>query len=182
MSLLLLLALICAPVLAAAQDFGALRQPGAIAVMRHALAPGTGDPADFDVTDCATQRNLDARGRAQARRIGAALRDAGIAFTHVWSSQWCRCVETAELLSLGPVTEQPAFNSFFRNRARAEGQTRATLEALRALPEGARPMLVTHQVNITALTGVFPASGEIVVIRLDETGGVAVLDRIEIAP
>lgn len=182
MRLVFVLALICAPVFAMAQGFDALQQPGAIAVMRHALAPGTGDPAGFDVTDCATQRNLDARGRAQAERIGAALRAEGIAFTHVWTSRWCRCRETAELLALGPVTEQPPLNSFFQDRARAEPQTRATLAALRDLPEGARPMLVTHQVNITALTGVFPASGEIVVIRLDPAGAVTVLDRIEIAP
>lgn len=54
-----------------------LLQPGVVALMRHALAPGTGDPAGFDPDDCTTQRNLDARGRDQARRIGAALRAAG---------------------------------------------------------------------------------------------------------
>lgn len=165
-----------------AQDFAALDTPGAIAIMRHALAPGTGDPAEFDVEDCKTQRNLDARGQDQARRIGLALGEAGISFDHVWSSQWCRCLETAELMKVGPITAQPALNSFFRQRERAGRQIAELLDQLEALPDTERAMLVTHQVNITALTGVFPASGEIVIIRLTDAGEVEVLDQIAIAP
>ena len=167
------------PSLGLANDWDALRQPGAIAIMRHALAPGGGDPAGFDVTDCATQRNLDDRGRAQARRIGAALRDRGFAFDAVLTSQWCRCRDTAELLAVGPVTEAPPLNSFFQNRAAGPAQTQATRDLI-AQTEGTL-MMVTHQVNITALTGVFPASGEVVVFRL--TGdGVEVLGSILIDP
>ena len=177
----LLLTLIT-PAWAQAQDFSALREPGAMALMRHALAPGTGDPGNFRLGDCSTQRNLDARGRDQARRIGAALRAAGIPFDQVWTSQWCRCVDTATLLGLGPVTETPPLNSFFRNRDRADQQTQDVRAALRAVPDTQRVMLVTHQVNITALTGVFPSSGEIIVIRLNDENGIDVLDRIEIAP
>ena len=167
------------PGLALADDWEALDQPGAIAIMRHALAPGGGDPAGFDVTDCATQRNLDDRGRAQARAIGAALRDRGIRFDRVLTSQWCRCRETAELLNLGPVTEEPALNSFFGNRSRGPAQTEATRALL--AEGGDRLMLVTHQVNITALTGVFPASGEVVIFR-DTDAGIEVLGRIRIDP
>lgn len=171
---LALLALLAMPVLAA----GAARASGeaeawaalssnrsAIAVMRHALAPGTGDPAGFKLDDCSTQRNLDDRGRAQARAIGAAFRKRGIAVDQVLTSQWCRARETAALLGLGEPQELPDLNSFFADRREAESQTQRLAAAIRALPQGTVAVLVTHQVNITALTGVYPASGEIIVGR-----------------
>lgn len=161
--------------------WAALDEPGTVAIMRHALAPGTGDPADFALDDCTTQRNLDERGRAQARAIGAAFRARGIAVDRVLTSQWCRCRETAELLDLGPVEDLPALNSFFGNRAAGPEQTRATRAFLRDTAGTARLMLVTHQVNITALTGVFPASGEVIVGRMGGNG-FEVLGTIEIAP
>ncbi|SIO38010.1 Histidine phosphatase superfamily (branch 1) [Rhodovulum sp. ES.010] len=175
----LALLLFLLPSLAAANDWAALDRPGAIAIMRHALAPGTGDPAGFQLDDCATQRNLDARGRAQARAIGAAFRERGIAFDRVLTSQWCRCRETAELLGLGPVVETPALNSFFGDFPRREAQTRAARDLL-AAAEG-RPMLVSHQVNISALTGRGTRSGEVLVIRLDGEA-VEVLGSILIDP
>jgi phosphohistidine phosphatase SixA len=178
--LFLILFCLLVPGMAAANDWSALERPGAIALMRHALAPGTGDPARFDVTECSTQRNLDDRGRAQARRIGAALRDRGVAFDGVWTSQWCRCRDTADLLDLGDVTEAPALNSFFQARQREAAQTRETLRLI-AEAGGRRLMLVTHQVNITALTGVFPRSGEIVVAELRD-GALQVTGRILIDP
>lgn len=158
-----------------------LAEPGTHAILRHALAPGTGDPANFALGDCTTQRNLDAVGRAQARAIGAAVRDAGIAVDHVLTSQWCRTAETARLLDLGPVTEAPMLNSFFRDRSTADAQTAATAAALAALPPGETAMLITHQVNITALTGVFPRSGEMVLLSVAEDGGVTVLERVLLA-
>jgi phosphohistidine phosphatase SixA len=176
-ALALLLALL--PAAATANDWAALDTPGAVAIMRHALAPGTGDPAGFRLGDCATQRNLDARGRAQALRIGDALRARGIGFDRILSSQWCRARETAELLGLGPVTAAPSLNSFFDDFSRRKPQTDET----RALLEGldGRAMLVTHQVNISALTGSTTRSGEVLVIRLRE-GAVEVLGRILIDP
>lgn len=134
--------------------------------MRHALAPGTGDPPGFRLDDPATQRNLSDTGRAQATAAGDRLRATGARFDLVLSSQWRRCVETAELLALGPVREETALNSFFESRRDGPARTAATMALLRGLPEGVRAMLVTHQVNITALTGVYPSSGEIVVLRL----------------
>ena len=119
-----------------ADDWDALKQPGAIALMRHALAPGGGDPEGFTLGDCATQRNLDARGPDQARRIGGD-----------------RLTQTAE-----------------------------TLNALSALPDDSRALLVTHQVNITALTGVMPQSGEIIVARMLNDGTLEVSGRVNIAP
>ncbi|MEW9921302.1 histidine phosphatase family protein [Marimonas sp. MJW-29] len=173
------LILLLLPGLAQANDWDALRLPGAIAIMRHALAPGTGDPAQFALRDCSTQRNLDARGRAQAAAIGEALRKRGIAFDKVLSSQWCRTLETAELLDLGPVIEAPSLNSFFGDYSTRDRQTAETLELLRET-EG-RLMLVTHQVNISAIAGRSTRSGEVLVIRL--TGrGAEVLGSILIDP
>ncbi|MEM6374962.1 MAG: histidine phosphatase family protein [Pseudomonadota bacterium] len=168
------------PGLARAQDWAALDSPTAIILMRHALAPGTGDPANFALGDCATQRNLDARGRVQATRIGEDLRARGIDVAEIWTSQWCRCRETADLLALAPIRDMPPLNSFFRNRSQGPAQSAALLQDL-ARWQGGRLILVTHQVNITALTDIFPASGEMIVTeyrdgRLDVTG------RVEIAP
>ncbi|MCM2562444.1 histidine phosphatase family protein [Lutimaribacter sp. EGI FJ00015] len=177
---LTLLVLLLLPGLAAANDWAALERPGAIALMRHALAPGTGDPDRFELEDCSTQRNLDARGRDQARRVGAALRDRSIVFDSVWTSQWCRSRDTAELLGLGDVTEVPSLNSFFAGRGERATQTAATLERLRAA-RGDRLMLVSHQVNISALTGSFARSGEIVVVEWRDDG-LAVTGRILIDP
>ena len=109
-----------------ANDWDVLNKDGAIAIMRHALAPGTGDPSNFSLNECQTQRNLDQRGRAQARAIGRAFQERGVSFETILSSQWCRTLETAELLNLGPVTEAPALNSFFQDFSTRDAQTRAT--------------------------------------------------------
>ncbi len=162
--------------------FARLAEPGAIAIMRHADAPGGGDPGAFRLDDCATQRNLGARGRAQARAIGAAMRAAGARFDRVLSSQWCRCRETARLLGLGLVEDLPALNSFFREPSRAGRQTDALREFLRDLPPDDSVMLVTHFVNIRALTGRSVASGEVLSIEPDDDGRVAVIDTILIGP
>ena len=164
---------------ASANDWDALDQTGAVAIMRHALAPGTGDPADFELDDCSTQRILSDAGRDQARRIGAAFRERGITFDRVLTSQWCRATETAELLDLGPVEGTPELNSFFRNQSVKDAQTRDLTKLIK--DTDARLMMVTHQVNISALTGRFTQSGEVLVIRPTETG-VEILGSILIAP
>ncbi len=167
---------------ASPEGWAALREPGAIAIMRHALAPGTGDPAAFRLDDCSTQRNLDERGRDQARSIGAAFRANGIGVDRVMSSQWCRCLETAELLGFGAVEPLPSLNSFFRDYSRRDAQTAETKAFLGMLPAKQRVVLVTHQVNITALTGAYPASGEVFVLQVNKAGDVEVTGRILIAP
>jgi phosphohistidine phosphatase SixA len=139
---------------------------GAVILFRHAIAPGGGDPAGFRLGDCATQRNLDTQGREQARRIGEQLYLKGVPVTAVWASQWCRTKETAALaFPRLKVVEQPAFNSFFGDRSKADGQTAQA----RALLQGWRGTgvlaVITHQVNIAALTGVSPSSGEGIVVR-----------------
>ncbi len=177
---LISLCLILMATAVSANDWDAFDQPGAVAIMRHALAPGTGDPARFRLNDCTTQRNLDARGRAQARAIGAAFADRGISFDAVFSSQWCRTRETAELLDMGPVSDWPSLNSFFADFSTRDEQTRQTRELLQQ-NAGQRLMLVSHQVNISALTGRGTRSGEVLVIRLDGDA-VQVLGSILIAP
>ena len=163
-----------------ANDWQALRAPGAVVLMRHALAPGTGDPAHFDVARCETQRNLDARGRAQAQAIGQMLAARSIQFDQVFSSQWCRCRDTAQLLALGQVQEHPALNSFFQNYGAEAAQTQATMRLVQE-NAGKRLLLVTHQVNIRALTGVGARSGEMIVAQLRE-GRLQVTGRVMIAP
>ena len=167
------------PGLVHANDWDAFAQPGAVAIMRHALAPGTGDPPNLTIGDCATQRNLDDRGRAQAEAIGAALRERGITFDTVLSRQWCRTLETAELLDVGPVVEDPALNSFCRDRSTREQQTAQTRELI-AKTEG-RLMLVTHQVNISALTRQGTRCGEVLIVRLADEGA-EVLGSVLIDP
>ncbi len=179
MRLLILVLGLLWPGILMANDWEALEQPGAFVIMRHALAPGTGDPAEFDVNDCGTQRNLDDRGRAQARAIGQAFRDRGLRFDAVLSSQWCRCRDTADLLGLGAVETNPAFNSFFREFPARDPRTRAALAVLEA--QGGRPFVITHQVNISALTGRGTRSGEALVVRL-AGDRLDVLGSILIAP
>lgn len=136
---------------------------GRVLLLRHALAPGFGDPSNFQLRDCQTQRNLDEVGREQARRIGRTFREAGVQFAGVYSSQWCRCLETARLLDVGEVQELPALNSFFQGLVPRE-KTLAELRAfLQQLPETGLPiLLVTHQVTISAITGYGVGSGSVV--------------------
>jgi phosphohistidine phosphatase SixA len=177
----LAMAAACRPA-AAAEPFPIERldDGGYVVMLRHARAPGTGDPEHFRLGDCATQRNLDDAGRMQARRLGARLRAAGIASAEVYSSQWCRCLETAALLDLGPVEELPALNSFHQRPADRQPRLEALREFLARLPaDGPLVILVTHQVTIAAITGRGAMSGEAVVLEADGTGEPEVLGRIE---
>ncbi len=155
-----------------------LKFPDHFAIMRHALAPGMGDPPDFRLNDCGTQRNLSNAGREQAIKIGKELRSNGIIHARVLSSKWCRCLETADLLGFGKVEELAVLNSFFQEYEKADAQTQALRNWLgRQDLEGA-VILVTHQVNITALTNIFPASGEIIVVKREMAGVFTVAGRI----
>ncbi|MDX6748747.1 histidine phosphatase family protein [Geminicoccaceae bacterium 1502E] len=176
---LCLAALAAAPAARAQEDalWQALEQGGLVVLLRHATAPGTGDPAGFRLDDCRTQRILSEAGREEARRLGAEFRARGVAVGRVLSSRWCRCLETARLLDLAPVEPFEPLDSFFTERSRREIRT----EALRRFVAGWRgpgnALLVTHQVNITALTGIFPGSGEAVLLR-PWRGGFQILGRL----
>ncbi|WP_319589142.1 histidine phosphatase family protein [uncultured Desulfobulbus sp.] len=148
----------------------ALKRGEALALIRHSYAPGTSDPPGFLLRDCSTQRNLSEDGRIQSRKLGAFFRAQGINDALVYSSQWCRCLETANLLGLGPVEELPALNSFFEEPDRGPEQTAKIRTFLSTLIQQAPVILVTHQVNITALTGVVPSSGEIIIFQKEKNG------------
>jgi broad specificity phosphatase PhoE len=158
-----------APALVQAQetnpDFWALlRQGGNVLLMRHAqTVPGIGDPPNFKLGDCSTQRNLNEVGREQSRRVAAAFQRENIAPDDVRSSAWCRCVDTADL-AFGRHTVWSPINSFFQRSGR-EPQTLEVLQALKTFKAPRNLVLVTHQVSISALTGSFVAMGEILLTR-----------------
>ena len=114
---------------------------------------------------------MNEEGRQLARAIGHWLRAHGVASARVYSSQWCRCLETAALLDLGPVRELPALNSFFERPGEREGRVAALQEFLFAQPrDGNLLVLVTHQVTISALSDTFADSGTGVLMALGESG------------
>jgi phosphohistidine phosphatase SixA len=159
--------------------WNALKSGNHFALLRHAIAPGMGDPPHFEIGKCSTQRNLSNEGRNQAVEIGERFRANGIDKARVFSSQWCRCLETAKLLALGPVHELPALNSFFQRYERRESQTQMVKEWL-AKQDLTEPLvLVTHQVNITALIKVYPASGELVIVGQSKPGEFIVVGRFQ---
>jgi broad specificity phosphatase PhoE len=155
-----------------------LRQGGLVVLMRHAVAPGFGDPPHFRLDDCSTQRNLSEAGRRQARLLGESFRRQKIPIEKVYASQWCRCKETAQI-AFGAFQEHPALNSFFEQPGLRAAQTEAlTGLILKDRPSSGNLVLVTHQVNITALTSIVPAEGDLVVVRLEDDGRISVLGRI----
>ena len=129
-----------------------------ILFLRHALAPGFGDPDNFDLKNCDTQRNLDKKGRSQASKIGEELRLRNIKFTEILSSQWCRCKETANLLDLGKWKEFAGLNSFFQNYANKE-ETMALLNHKFKFLNKGLTLMITHQVVIREVTGKVVSSG-----------------------
>lgn len=146
--------------------WAALREGRAALLMRHATAPGIGDPPGFELEDCSTQRNLSEAGRQQARRWGELLRQNGIAEPRLFSSRWCRALQTGEQIGIAPVEPLPVLDSFFAESDKKGQQTQALRNFLDALTGASPVVLVSHQVNITALTGVFPRSGEALILAL----------------
>jgi len=150
----------------AANAWKALRAGGHVALMRHADAPGgVGDPPGFRVDDCATQRNLSEKGRADATTIGVRLQSDGIAFEKILSSPWCRCIDTAELLNLGKVETEPTFGNVVVLRDQRETLTASARALIAKWTARGNLLVVTHGANIQALAGVWLASGEIVVVK-----------------
>lgn len=161
----------------AADLWAALRSPGHVALIRHAVAPGTLDPPGWRLGDCATQRNLSAEGRAQATRMGDLFRRNGISSARIHSSRWCRCLDTATLLKLGDVTPQPLLNSFAEDRSRSAQQTQALRAWIGQQALAGPTLLVTHQVVILALAEVPAGNGEIVVMRREADGRLTLQGR-----
>jgi phosphohistidine phosphatase SixA len=161
----------CCPMEAAGADdaadaWKALRAGGHVALMRHADAPGgVGDPPDFRVEDCATQRNLSAKGRADAEKIGLRLKGEGIAFEKILSSPWCRCIDTARLMDLGTVETEATFGNVVVLKDQRQALTTGARALITQWTAGGNLLVVTHGANIHALAGVWLASGEIVVVK-----------------
>ena len=162
-----------------AEAWSALRAGGHVVLMRHADAPGGfGDPAGFKVEDCATQRNLSARGREDARKIGARLRSEAIAFERILASPWCRCIDTATLLAMGPVKTEATFGNVVVLRDQRDSLTSGARAVIDQWTGSGNLLVVTHGANIQALTGIQPASGEIVVVRGGSGGGSVPVGRL----
>ncbi|HTN26369.1 MAG TPA: creatininase family protein [Burkholderiales bacterium] len=152
---------------AVAQDSGtawaALAKGGHVALIRHANAPGTGDPQGFSIEDCKTQRNLDDLGRAQAKALGDAFRNRKINVSRVVSSPWCRCVDTARLMAVGNVETSM---SLLPDRDPANPVRRAELKEMISVWRGPGTLvLLTHGFTIRALFGFIPASAETIVVK-----------------
>lgn len=159
-----------------------LRQGGHVALMRHAEAPGgPGDPPGFRLDDCSTQRNLSAKGRADAQAVGQKFRAESVAVAKLLSSPWCRCIDTARLLDLGTVGIESAFANAFVLAEQRIALT-AGAKAIIASWKGPETLLVvTHGANIQALTGFNPAPGEIVVVETTPGGTIRERGRIPVA-
>lgn len=156
-----------------------LQEPHRILLMRHARAPGVGDPAGFDIEDCATQRNLSAEGRAQARETGERLRAAGLDAIRVFAGPWCRNYDTAELLGFGEPEVLEALGSVFRtNAAHRERRMRAWRAHLAEeySRESGPAVYVTHRANIMELSGRSIGAGAMLVVEIDAQGDARPVD------
>ena len=143
-----------------------------VIILRHALAPGVGDPEGFDLAECQTQRVLSSEGREQAIEIGQKLRESGIIEAEVFSSEWCRCLETAELLGFGPPQKLTALNSFFHasNRHLKQQFLQDWKAHITKVKTVNTKIYITHQVNISGLLDKFVLSGEGVLVEVNEQG------------
>jgi broad specificity phosphatase PhoE len=154
-----------------------LEKGGYVVVMRHELTvPGVGDPEGYSLDRCESQRNLSDEGRLNARRLGQRFAASQVRFETIRSSQWCRCQDTAALILSGMgetgVHQKRnqvwvVLNSFFERRETSSDQTIALRKFIgeqRNLKAN-NVLLVTHQVNISALTGFFPSSGQLIALK-----------------
>lgn len=180
----LLLLLLMAVVQSAAADteatWKALQAGGHVVLLRHAVTEaGIGDPPGFVLGACRTQRNLSAQGRRDAIRIGEAFRRRGIPVSDVLSSRWCRCLDTARL-AFGRATPASMLDSMFVDDENAISEKIREVHAMLARRRtSGNLILVTHNRNILALTGISPSSGEMVVARAGADGALEVVGRLD---
>jgi phosphohistidine phosphatase SixA len=164
------------------ETWALLKKPGHVVLLRHSNAPGSvPESNDMDFKNCAIQRNLDADGRAQAGRIGDAFRQRGIKQVKLVSSIYCRALDTARLMRLGPITSQPVLNQVFL--ADIPGMREAGTKGralLKAIPGKQLTVLVSHVTNIQAIAGVQLDSGQMAVVHLDPAGEVVVDGKITV--
>jgi phosphohistidine phosphatase SixA len=155
-----------------------LRAGGLVVFIRHAQTdPGVGDPPGFRLEDCETQRNLNAAGRTQARRLGDAVRREKVPVAEVLSSEWCRCRETAALAFERHVP-WPALNNLFGRSQNEPAQSRAIRERGSAFKGPGNLVLVTHGATILPIAGVNPGTAELVVMRPAGAGKLELVGRV----
>jgi broad specificity phosphatase PhoE len=143
----------------------ALRAGGVAVLLRHTqTTPGVGDPPGWRLEDCASQRNLDAAGRAHARRVGEWFARHGLVPTVVRSSPWCRTRETATL-AFGRTQDWPALSNRFGNPAPQHSLTDQVRAYIAGLKPGELLVLVAHGSSINAFVGEYLGMGEAVVVR-----------------
>ena len=141
-----------------------LKEGGKIIFIRHALAPGNGDPENFDLNDCSTQRNLNQRGIEQSKFIGNIFNKNQIKIENVYSSEWCRCIDTAKFAFKNYQTFS-ALNSFYdiRFEANEERQITQLKEFINQWNSKENIIFVTHFVVISSMLNIGTSSGEIVI-------------------
>jgi phosphohistidine phosphatase SixA len=143
-----------------------------VILLRHGDAPGRNEPASFDLNDCATQRNLSDKGRDEAREMGDALRGRGVNVARVMASRWCRTHETAELLNLGPVEADRAFDNLDFNKHRSVTMLERERQLIASWQGPGVLVIITHSSNIKALTGLDAARGMVIVASPTDESGV----------
>ena len=152
-----------------AAAWAALRGDGHVALIRHASAPGpAGDPVDYKLDDCMTQRNLSEQGRAEARALGERFRAQRVKVGKIVSSQWCRCRQTAELMNIGPIEDAPTFNNAFVLNVKRDELTAGARAMIGAWRGPGTLVVVTHGENIQLMLGLRPREGEVVVVTPDQ--------------
>jgi phosphohistidine phosphatase SixA len=162
--------------------WGLLNKPSYIVLLRHSTAAGSvPESNDMDFKDCTIQRNLDQEGRAQAVRIGDEFRKHKISKVRLFSSQYCRAIDTATLTRLGPVSPLPILNQV--NLVDLPGMRKAGIEGrqfMKTIPARQLTMLVSHVTNIQAIAGVNLDSGQMAIVHFDRSGEIVVDGKITV--
>ena len=141
-----------------------LKQNNKLIFIRHALAPGNGDPDNFNIFDCSTQRNLNSVGKEQSIELGNFFDTNNISIDLVLSSEWCRCKETANL-AFQKFETFDALNSFYDPKfyKNKEPQLEKLINFINNLENEGNIVFVTHYVVIAAIFGQALKSGEILI-------------------
>ena len=159
----------------------ALAAGGHIVMVRHGLTtPGAGDPAGFKLDECRTQRNLIEDGREESRKLGQLLRERKIAVDRVMSSEWCRCIETAELIGIGKIETYSPLNNLFGRPQNREPQEKELRPLIAGWKGPGNLLLVTHGANMGALMQINPetAAGVVLAPAPGTDAGFKVVGRI----
>ena len=141
-----------------------LKEGGKVIFIRHAIAPGGGDPVDFDILRCETQRNLSKEGIAQSKNIGKFFSENNIQIDKVLSSEWCRCKQTAKY-AFNKYETRSFLNSFFSAKF-ASNKNKQINDLKKYINEWSGDnnlVLVTHYVTIQEVLNIAPSSGEIII-------------------